>query len=147
MKRMFVPGLALLAASAVVGSVACGGDDDDTAPAATTSAAKTATTAAGGGSEATKLAVTAKDFAFEPAGLEVKAGAKVEITLTNKGAAPHTFTLYLDKEYTSKISGAGTGNVAGGASATFPFSSAGAGTVYYRCDIHPAQMKGEMAVK
>ena len=149
MHGKFQIGIVLLAAGALIASVACGDDDDagGATAAATTAAAKSATTAASGGSEAVKFAVTAKDFAFEPATLEMKAASKAEITLSNKGAAPHTFTVYRDKEFTQNV-GATSGNVSAGASVSFTFSSAGAGAnVYFRCDIHPTRMKGEIIVK
>lgn len=55
--------------------------------------------AACGGSTATPTASTTKatlnasEFAFDPAILEVAAGAKLELTLVNKGTLEHDFTI------------------------------------------------------
>lgn len=66
----------LAAALLVFGATACGNDDDDAAPSTDTPAA-----------DATQLAVTAKDYAFDlPATFK---GGRIDMTYTNAGKEPH----------------------------------------------------------
>ncbi|MBI1800925.1 MAG: cupredoxin domain-containing protein [Chloroflexi bacterium] len=44
-------------------------------------------------SNPTEFKVTATDFKFEPADLTLKAGQKIKLTMTNKGAIDHTWLL------------------------------------------------------
>lgn len=164
----------LLAAIAAV-AVACGGGGKSTntpvagattsatksasatTPAATAAATKaasatsSATKTAGGSStprsDVDSLEVTAKDFSFTLNLTSVRPGAPgVDVTFKNDGATTHTLTFYEDAEFTKKIGG--SGNIAAGQTGGFPFlPPADATTIYYRCDIHTTQMKGELAVK
>jgi plastocyanin len=79
--------------------------------------------------------VGAVDFGFEPNNASVAAGGQV--TVTNKGQAPHTLTfddVQLD-----------TGNIAPGASADLTAPDA-PGSYSYRCNVHPARMRGVLVV-
>jgi plastocyanin len=79
--------------------------------------------------------VTTVDFAFDPAQSSVAPGG--EVTWTNKGAAPHTATF--DDETLD------TGRIAPGSLAklTAPLKP---GSYSYRCDVHPARMRGVLVV-
>ncbi len=69
--------VALLIAAALLGA-ACGdsgSDDSDD-----------------GGGGAGGVEVTAIDFEFKPATVEVEAGAEIDVTFTNAGTATHSFT-------------------------------------------------------
>lgn len=151
--RIAAVGLTLVA---LVGA-ACGDDDDDdngdsNTPAATTAATRAPTSAAtqssGGDTtpsgEAGTLAVTAQDFSFSLDADSIPAGT-VLVTLTNAGAAPHTITFYTDEEYTDMVGG--TERVAAGdsgsASLVVPDD---VDELYYRCEVHPTQMMGEIEV-
>jgi plastocyanin len=100
---------------------------------------------AGGG--ATSVTITAKDFSFDPDEATVDAGQAVTFTLKNEGSASHTLTFYSDGDFTQPIDGATTERVAGGGSGEFTTTFATAGDVYFRCEVHPTQMKGEVSVQ
>ena len=148
---------------------ACGGDDDNndngggstpqttratgsptraaaspTAASGTTPVAETPVSAGGG---ATSVTITAKDFSFDPDEAEVNAGEAVTFTLKNEGSAPHTLTFYSDEDFTQAIDGATTERVSAGSSDEFTTTFATAGEVYFRCEVHPTQMKGEVKVQ
>jgi plastocyanin len=127
--------VALLAALGLF-FAACGDDsssDDaaDDTPAADSGSSDDAaddTPAASGGT-----AVTIADFAFD-APDSVAIGTTVEVS--NTDGATHTFT--------SADGSFDTGNIAGGATATVTFDTAG--TIDYFCSIHPS-MTGSITVE
>ncbi|MFG3365350.1 cupredoxin family copper-binding protein [Streptomyces sp. NPDC048156] len=82
-----------------------------------------------------EVRVTIKDFAFQPAELEVGPGTK--ITVTNEDSAPHTLTAD-DKSFD-------TGDLAQGESATITAPSK-PGSYSYICTVHP-NMKGTLTVR
>ena len=96
--------------------------------------------------QASEVNVTAADFSFEPAAVEVASGSEVTFNLQNDGSAPHTLTLYSDADFTTPIDGASTGNVSGGGSDSFTVTFDEAGGFFFRCEIHPGQMQGEITV-
>jgi plastocyanin len=102
--------------------VACGGSSSDG------SSATTAPTDA-----ATTDSISIKDLAFDPARLEVKAGAVVEIS--NDDSTTHTWTAD-DASWDA-------GDIAPGASAKHTFADPG--TFAYHCKIH-GSMKGTVVV-
>ena len=106
---------------------ACGGG---AAPATTAPTAG----AAGGGD------VTVQGFAFKPASVEVKVGAKV--TWTNQDGAPHTTTSGTPSAKDGKWEGQ---LAASGGSFSFTFPQVG--TFAYFCAIHGASMTGTVVVK
>ena len=112
-------------------------------PTAVASKASSGSPASGGASKQTTI--TAKDFSFSADGVSVSKGDTVAITFKNSGSATHTLTFYTDDAFTNAIAGADTGNVSGGGTKALSVK-ADAG-LYYRCNIHPAQMKGEIAFK
>jgi nitrite reductase (NO-forming) len=86
---------------------ACGGSDSSTAGASENAAAAAA-------DSAQQVTLEASDNAFSTQELELPARETVELTFTNKGANPHTFT--------SSELGVDTGTVAPGESATVTFT-------------------------
>jgi plastocyanin len=80
-------------------------------------------------------AVETVDFAFNPAQASVAPGG--EVTWTNKGAAPHTATFDDETLDTGRITPGSSGKV------TAPLKP---GSYSYRCDIHPAKMRGVLVV-
>jgi plastocyanin len=145
--------IALAAVSLVVATafVACGDDDDDdggdgggTTPAAT---APSGSTPSSGGGVTENIAFEAEDFSFSTETTSVPPGATINVDFTNNGSAPHTLTFYEDDAYTSPISGADSGQVSGGESTSFSFTSLASGELYYRCEVHPSQMQGELAIE
>ena len=76
-----------------------------------------------------------KSYKFVPAVVEVKAGTPV--TWTNHDDFPHTVQVLFGADPATEQLGVGR-------TATLAFDRPG--TVYYRCSLHPAQMKGEIVV-
>jgi plastocyanin len=114
-----------------------------TPTAASTAAAPTA--ADSSGTEA--LSVAAKDFSFALDKGSVKKGSQVDVAFENQGSAPHTINFYTDEAYTKPIADAESGSVSGGGSKAFTFTAPADGTAaYYRCEVHPTQMTGELAL-
>jgi plastocyanin len=158
MVRLTVRAIALCA---LIGSLlvagACGGDDEDedggaATPAETTVAATAApTTDAGGGdggeAEVIPVDITAQDFEFEADVTTVAPEAVIAVTFTNDGSAPHTVNFYSDEEYSEAIPAAESGQVSGGESVNFTFEALASGTMYYRCEVHPQQMQGGLAIE
>lgn len=140
LRKLLILGLVSMVTMAFV---ACGDDDDTTTP---TKAASAATTA--GGSGAAKVTVVATDFAFAPSKIDVKAGAATEITLSNNGQAPHSLSIYADKDFKTKADGGTIATTNASAKGTTNFTPpAGATALFFRCEVHPAQMQGEISVK
>jgi plastocyanin len=143
--------IALLVPVALV-TAACGDDDDSTAATSTPAASGTKagagpTTSGAKRTEVDELHVTAKDFSFSADLTSVHPGAPgTDVTFTNSGGTTHTLTFYSDSDYKNKV--ADSGRIAAGQIGGFPFIPPdGAKKLYYRCEIHPTQMKGEIAVQ
>ena len=132
--------LLLAAGVLLVGAgAACGGDDEDEdsggeEPGATTPASD-------GGGEGNNVTVEGKDNAFDPETFTVRAGEEATVTLENTGSATHTLTVYSDENFETAVDGADTDTVNGGESGEFA-ATFEAGEYYFRCEIHPTQMKG-----
>jgi plastocyanin len=129
MQRSSFGRLATVALVAVVAVAGCASGSSP-APSVAASAAGPSAVASG---QAGAAAVTIKDFAFNPATIQAKAGDT--ITWTNGDGTAHTVTLD-DKSVDS-------GNVA--PNATFSHAFTQAGTFTYHCEIHK-QMKGTITV-
>lgn len=80
--------------------------------------------------------------------LQIAAGAKVTINLTNGGTAIHNMrTTGDDGTFDTDDDAVSTPNlINGGGTGTIEVSFTAAGTYQYRCDFHPADMKGEITV-
>ncbi|MDQ3766672.1 MAG: cupredoxin domain-containing protein [Actinomycetota bacterium] len=112
---------------------ACGAEPEPVASGRTDGGAPEGGGATGGG-RATE--VVASDFAFSPTRLNLKPGAKVELTLKNEDSATHSFTsddLDVDIE------------VEGGASASTSLTAPESGNAEWHCRFH-SQMTGEISV-
>jgi plastocyanin len=141
-------------------AVACGDDDDagdgaqspvatqpgaaETEPAPEDTAPAAEDTAPAG--EAS-IAVTSRDFQFDPASLEAAAGSPVTVTLSNEGQFPHTVKVFEDEAFTTAVAGADTGVIQGGASGDFTVTFGEAKVYHFRCAIHPTQMQGTITVE
>jgi plastocyanin len=84
-RRWIAIGSALLALTLM--SAACGGDGDSDSGGSTGSSGSTGSTGSGG-----SVAISIKNFAFDPSALTVTSGP-TDITITNNDTATHTFTL------------------------------------------------------
>ena len=133
---------------------ACGGSSASQAPssaaASSVSSAPSASTAPSGSAAAggATLHVGMRDFTFALDKSSLPPATAVDVTADNGGEAPHTITFYTDAAYTSKVAGADSGSVAAGASKEFSFTPPdGATVLFFRCEIHPTQMTGQIDVK
>ncbi len=77
----------------------------------------------------------------------MRAGAHVTLDLTNSDDVPHNFAAYRKAHGQEPIfvgevfSGPGTATI-------YQFDAPGeAGTYFFRCDVHPDAMKGELVVE
>ena len=140
--HLLMRAVALASAAALV-TVACGGGSSSTQQ--PTTAAPNTTPGAGGGQQA--VTVIARNFVFSPDKITATPGQTLTVLFDNSGPSTHTFTVYSDANYTTKVSGADSGHVSAGGSATVtvPVSMSG-GTLYFRCEFHPTQMRGVISV-
>jgi plastocyanin len=146
MKRLTVATSALLV---LLAGTACGGGSSyDRYGASTPAAAKTGVAPSGspaaGGSQK-QITITAKDFSFSTDAVEVRMGDALAITFKNSDSVPHTLTFYSDSAYRDAIAGGDSGSVGGGATMTFTIIADA--NLFYRCNIHPSQMEGEIDIK
>lgn len=89
---------------------ACGDDGDgDGEEGGASTSSTSSTTAPGGSPQESGLALTMKDFAFEPKALTAK-GSTLAVNLTNAGSAGHTFTID-DPKIDTTVPAGGTGQV------------------------------------
>jgi plastocyanin len=111
----------------------------------------------GGEAETVTLADTAAiqlgDNFFEIDGkqnptLAVAPGQSVSVALTSTGSQPHNMrTTGADAEFDNDDDAVSDPDlIPGGGTGSLNFSFAEAGTYEYRCDFHPDQMRGEIAV-
>lgn len=122
--------VALVAASAVV-VLACGSDT------------KNDKSRAGGGSA---LRVTARSIAFVPENLEATKGEPATVTFKNADGLAHTFTVYRDEDFKTRVAGADSGNVGQDETKDVAIPVVD-NDLYFRCEIHPTQMMGEIKAK
>ncbi|HXH22653.1 MAG TPA: cupredoxin domain-containing protein [Dehalococcoidia bacterium] len=148
MLRSFMPAVLFVIVLAGAVAAACGGDDDGggaaaspTRPAAAAAsptsapAAASPTSAAGG----TGNSITIADFSYSPARITVRAGQPVQLTVTNGGQFPHTFTV--DNLVDS-------GSLAAGQTRNVTFTPPAAGQFTFYCTIHgQARMSGQLTVQ
>jgi plastocyanin len=84
---------------------------------------------------------------FDKSILTVAAGAAITINVVNQDTAvAHNFAVYRDAGAASPVAGAGANVCAGPCSFTLTFA-AQAGTYFFRCDVHPADMRGQLIVR
>ncbi len=145
--------LALAVAAVAAFTVGCGGgtsssDKTSTARAGSSSGAGTP---ASGGAPATSAAgatinVTARDFEFDPNTASAQKGKSITVNFSNQGATSHTFTLYTDEDHTKPVPNGDTGSVTAGSNKTLTIAASDVtGDLYFRCEIHPTQMSGEIS--
>lgn len=91
--------------------------------------------------------LVAENIAFDRSTITVPAGAKVTVNLNNRDSGvPHNFAVY-ETEAAEKIIFRGQ-IVTGLAKTEYTFDSpAVPGTYFFRCDIHPTLMKGQLIVE
>jgi len=147
--------LVLVATATGIALIGCGGGDDEGAsPSRTVAAASSpsptkATTSSPESTQASQsdtIEVTVKEFSFTPDNFEVPQGKPVTVKVTDTGLSLHTLTVFKDAVFTDPVSGADVA-VSPTQPAEFTVTFDEAGTLYFRCGIHPAQMQGEITVR
>lgn len=99
----------------------------------------------GGGG--TALTIAARDFQFAARQYQVRQGEVAQIRLTNEGSAPHSFKAYEDDEYKQPVEGAEIQPIEPGQSAATALNPPeGINELYFRCEVHPKQMTGQIEV-
>ena len=130
MSRRPVP-TRLLALAAIVVAAACGGGDD-------------------GGDEAScvpsgpKLKVEAKSLEFDEACLAAPADTPFTIELENRDTVPHDMAIKRDPKAADDLFRGETLTKRG--RITYQVPALAAGTYYFYCSVHPAQMNGRFLV-
>ena len=146
--KLWMPSLTLLLLAVLV-LAACGSGDSSSSAATTAPATPTSTpspTQSAGGGGGSTIAVSIKDFAFNPDKIEIEAGTTV--TWTNEDSAPHTVTATKGDDLDAALSGLfDSGDLQQGDTFSYTFDKAG--DYYYECTIHASMksMHAEVEVK
>ncbi|MEK9170721.1 MAG: cupredoxin domain-containing protein [Patescibacteria group bacterium] len=93
-------------------------------------------------SQTTEISVVGKEFSFSPASISVKAGARVKITFSNNGKAPHNLIL--------EGLGIGTKTIKAGQADVVEFTAPSSGTYVFFCSVpghRAAGMEGSLKVQ
>ncbi len=91
--------------------------------------------------------LVAEDLMFDNKSVSVPAGASVMLTLVNQDAVPHNFAAYRTEAAANPIF---VGDLFTGPNATrvYRFEAPDdRGTYFFRCDVHPVQMRGPFEVE
>ena len=118
--------------------VACGGDGDGSGATVSPTPADTA---------ATHLTLEARDNAFDRSTIRVPAGVPVQIEFTTFDAAPHNFAIYETQDAEEEIF---VGRTIRGPDKTITYefeSPEDPGAYFFRCDVHPVIMTGNLIVE
>jgi plastocyanin len=104
-------------------------------------------------SSSTDLQITAPTGAaatgFDPTCLAVIPDTAFTVTFNDQDAtAPHNWELFKDPAYTTRVGGASGPSdiVSGPATQQYPVDALAAGIYYFRCDVHPTTMLGQLVV-
>jgi plastocyanin/mono/diheme cytochrome c family protein len=89
----------------------------------------------------TTVTLTATDNKFDLAAISVPSGQQVTLTLNNRGAATHNFSVTIGSE---KVE---TKLLSGGQSETARFTATQTGAFEFQCSVHPQDMKGILFVQ
>lgn len=95
----------------------------------------------------TEAAVRATDNKLNPTRLTLKAATEVTVNFENRGKVPHNLAFY-DREGGADLAPGAKGEIIdGGKAYALKFTTPAAGTFFYRCDVHPAEMKGQLVTQ
>jgi len=127
----------------LIAAVACGGGDESSND-ATESPSPSEN---GGSGEPVQLELSALDSTFSTDVFTVPAGAQVTIEFENMDAVPHNFSVYESTLATVEIY-VGETITGPDETVTYEFDApAGPGEYFFRCDIHPVEMVGDLIVE
>jgi plastocyanin len=152
--------IALVLPLLAVFAFACGDprndDDTDGSPEATEEATETETASPEATDEPADtpepepegpqtLEISAENLEFSTDLLEAEPG-EITVVFTNNEAVPHNFSLYEDEDFSEDIF---VGELLSeeGASEEIELGELDAATYYFRCDVHPVDMVGELVVE
>lgn len=96
---------------------------------------------------ARRVDVEARDFAFSPTSFEAPQARIFNITVKNNGSTRHTLNVYKDAAFTTPLTADSHIEVAPGAMEGLFVRFDDVATYYFRCEIHPQQMQGQIVVK
>jgi plastocyanin len=91
--------------------------------------------------------VEMRDFSFNPTSFDAPKGRPYNITATNSGSTRHTLNVYKDAAFTLPLSVDAHIELEPGAAQGLFVKFDDVTTYYYRCEIHPQQMQGQIHVK
>lgn len=120
-------------------AIACGDDDDGDGA---TTDGPTATIE---GEQFVPPIVVIEGLSFNPSEFAFPASEAATITVENTDARDHTFTLYLDEEFTEAQGDAIT--LSEGDSVSIQDAFPTPRKYYFRCEFHPVQMQGSFTVQ
>ncbi len=118
-RRLFT---ALATAGLLVALAACGSSTASSGTGSASASCPGSATPASG----TTITITAADYCFIPATLNLAAGKEVKVTFINAGTKEHNLT----------VGGTDVGKAAAGATSTLTFTPTGSGTVQFFCKYH-----------
>jgi plastocyanin len=93
--------------------------------------------------DATGPTIVAKDLAFSPSSVEVKAGTNFTLHFENQESAPHNVAIYTDSSASQKVS---IGEIITSSAKDQVVPALAAGTYFFRCDVHTS-MTGTIVAK
>jgi plastocyanin len=134
----------VLSIAALLALAACSSSSSSTT--STPSSTPPASSPAGTGNSVT-IDLVAKNIAFDKSTITVPAGAQVTINFDNQDSGiPHNFALYTDSSAKTSIF---VGEIiTGPKTTTYTFTAPTTpGNYFFRCDVHPTQMKGTFVVQ
>jgi len=104
-------------------------------------------TVSGNTGPADVLAIEARDFSFVPNHLEARLGEPITVEFLNSGSSKHSISFYNDAGHEQRLRAAEIEPVEAGKSSELTFESPPeAATLYFRCEVHPDRMRGEVSV-
>jgi outer membrane protein assembly factor BamB/plastocyanin len=104
-------------------------------------------TAAATEADVVELELVAEDTSFDKDELVVPAGSTVRLTMHNRDAIPHTFTVY-ESDFVAEPIFLGESLIGPDASHTYEFRAPDEpGEYFFRCEFHPTHMNGTFIVE
>lgn len=89
--------------------------------------------------------IAADNIAFDQAELSVPADRPFSVVFENREPVPHNVAIYTDASAAQALF---VGEIfAGPGERTYAVPALAAGTYFYRCDVHPTQMKGTLVAR
>jgi plastocyanin len=97
------------------------------------------------GAFAGPVSITAKNLKFDKPVLELRPESPTILHFKNEDSVPHNIAIYSDESLSRTIFSFDP--IPGPISQDLQFTSPAAGRFFFRCDVHPQQMKGTVVVR